>query len=101
MNNHQRLATASPAATDPAAPGTPPLPLLHDPLWPRLAAFVFDAPGAALPFTARLARDQGWTREHAARVVDEYRRFVYLCVRAGHPCTPSVDVDEAWHLHLA
>jgi hypothetical protein len=71
-----------------------------DPLWPRLAAFRFDAPGASLPFTARLARDQGWSLAYARRVVDEYRRFVFVSLRAGHPCTPSVDVDEAWHLHL-
>jgi hypothetical protein len=33
-------------------------------------------------------------------VVEEYRRFVYLAMAAGHPVTPSVDVDHAWHLHL-
>ena len=74
--------------------------LPSDPLWPRLAAFSIDAPGASMPFTARLARDHGWSRDYARRVVDEYRRFVFLYLRAGHPCTPSVDVDEAWHLHL-
>ena len=30
----------------------------------------------------------------------EYRRFLYLAVRAGHPVTPSDAVDQAWHLHL-
>lgn len=25
---------------------------------------------------------------------------MFLCVTTGHMCTPSVHVDEAWHLHL-
>jgi len=66
----------------------------------RLQAFTPDEPGVVFPFTARLAREQGWTREHARRVVREYLRFVYLAATAGHPVTPSKSVDEAWHLHL-
>ncbi len=66
----------------------------------RLRAFVFDDPGDRLPFTVRLAQENGWTRAYAQRVVDEYRRFVWLALRAGHPVTPSPAVDEAWHLHL-
>jgi hypothetical protein len=30
----------------------------------------------------------------------EYRRFVFLAMEAGHPVTPSEQVDQAWHLHL-
>jgi hypothetical protein len=33
-------------------------------------------------------------------VTKEYRRFLYLAARAGHPVTPSDTVDQAWHLHL-
>lgn len=33
--------------------------------------------------------------------MDEYRRFVFLAMTAGHPVTPSEDVDQVWHLHLA
>jgi hypothetical protein len=66
----------------------------------RLQAFSPDEPGVVFPFSARLAREQGWTREHARRVTGEYLRFVYLAATAGHPVTPSKMVDEAWHLHL-
>jgi len=66
----------------------------------RIQAFSPDEPGVAFPFSARLAEENGWTREHARRVLREYLRFVYLAMTAGHPVTPSLAVDEAWHLHL-
>ncbi|MBC8146092.1 MAG: hypothetical protein H7X80_10950, partial [bacterium] len=66
----------------------------------RIESFELDDPGVSFSFTARLARDNDWSREYAQRVVTEYRRFVYLAMAAGHPITPSIDVDEAWHLHM-
>lgn len=66
----------------------------------RVEAVELDAPGAHLPFSARLARDNGWSTGFAERVVTEYRRFVVMAVVAGHPVTPSDQVDQAWHLHL-
>lgn len=73
----------------------------HREIWARIGGHGFDEPSARLTFTARLARENGWTIGRAVRVVDEYRRFVFLAVTAGHPVTPSEDVDQAWHLHLA
>lgn len=35
------------------------------PVWQRIEAFVFDLPKASLPFTSRLAREQGWTHARA------------------------------------
>ena len=78
----------------------PIIPCQHD-LWDRILAHRFDDPAARLTFTGRLARENGWTIGYAVRVVDEYRRFVFLAMTAGHPVTPSEDVDQAWHLHLA
>jgi hypothetical protein len=66
----------------------------------RIQAFSPDEPGAVFPFSARLAKENGWSREHARSVTREYLRFVYLAMTAGHPVTPSLAVDEAWHLHL-
>ena len=34
-------------------------------------------------------------------MIEEYRRFLFLGQVAGHPVTPSDEVDQAWHLHLA
>ena len=39
-------------------------------------------------------------RAFAARAVEEYRKFCFLAVHAGHPVTPSDEVDQVWHLHL-
>ncbi len=71
-----------------------------DPLWHSLCGYRIAPAEAALSFTQRLARENGWSAFFADRVVSEYRRFLYLAVRAGHPVTPSDAVDQAWHLHL-
>ncbi len=73
---------------------------MKDELLLRLESFEIDQPGVSFPFSARLARDQGWDRGFARRVTGEYKRFLWLAMRAGHPVTPSEEVDEAWHLHL-
>jgi hypothetical protein len=72
----------------------------RDPLWHRIDAVDLDRLGGAYPFSARLAAENGWTESYAARVMEEYKRFCYLAVRAGHPVVPSESVDQAWHLHL-
>ena len=66
----------------------------------QVMAFQLDDPRSSLPFTSRLAREQNWTHAYAGAVVREYKRFLVLAVAAGHPVTPSEDVDQAWHLHL-
>jgi hypothetical protein len=73
---------------------------MKDELLVRLESFELDEPAAAFPFSARLARENGWSRGFARRVIAEYKRFVWLAMRAGHTVTPSEEVDEAWHLHL-
>src|SRR6188508_542889 len=69
-------------------------------LYEQLQAFSFDAGEASFPFALRLARDNGWTTAYVARVISEYRKFVFLAREAGHPVTPSDQVDQVWHLHL-
>ena len=64
----------------------------------RIMAFPLDESGVDLPFSHRLARENSWTDEFAARVIREYKRFVYLAMTANHPVTPSDAVDQAWHL---
>lgn len=74
--------------------------LAQEQLRTRLAAFSIDDPEAAFPFSARLARENSWSLEYTKRVLEEYKRFLFLAMTAGHPVTPSVEVDQAWHLHL-
>ncbi|MCA3787519.1 TIGR04222 domain-containing membrane protein, partial [Burkholderia sp.] len=66
----------------------------------RLHAYSPDDPDAPLPYSRRLAEAEGWTHDHALAVIDEYKRFAFLAQAAGHPVTPSVAVDAAWHFHL-
>ncbi len=72
-----------------------------DPLWHALRAMRIGPADAALTFEERLARENGWTELHALQVTEEYRRFLYLTARVREPMTPSVAVDQAWHLHLS
>lgn len=73
---------------------------MHSELWNRLQAFELDEPDSSLPFTSRLAREQGWAHAEAARAVVEYKRFLFLAAVAGHPVSPPEAVDHVWHLHL-
>lgn len=77
-----------------------PIPAHQQGLWERIVAHRLDDSSARLTFTARLARENGWTIGHALRVVHEYRRFIFLARTAAHQVTPSEEVDQAWHLHL-
>lgn len=72
----------------------------NHPVWQRIAAFSLDRADATLTYTARLARENGWSRVYARRVVEEYKRFMFLAVVAEHVVSPSEAVDHAWHLHL-
>ena len=73
----------------------------NESLYVRLQSFEFDKPDVALSFSARLARNCMWKPDYAYRVCEEYRRFIYLICSTDQTLTPSNDVDEAWHLHLA
>ncbi len=95
-----RASSDAVSALDPMQDSRPSLER-DDALWQAILEFELDDPDADLPFTARLARDHLWTGDHAARVVAEYRRFLYLVAVSDEMITPSPDVDEAWHLHLS
>lgn len=69
-------------------------------LYRAISEFQIDEPHSTLTFTDRLARDNGWASDYARRVVEEYKRFAFLSVVAGHIVAPSDEVDQAWYLHL-
>lgn len=73
---------------------------MKDELWEKLKNFRVSQGEEQLTFVGRLARENGWGVPYAEQVYQEYLRFLYLAAVAGHPVTPSQDVDEAWHLHL-
>ncbi len=69
-------------------------------LWQRLQAHALDDAQSARPFSLRLATENNWGPAFTQRVIEEYRRFAFLAVAAGHSVSPSDVVDQAWHLHL-
>ncbi|MCB9942557.1 MAG: hypothetical protein H6851_02875 [Geminicoccaceae bacterium] len=75
-------------------------PAWNDPLWQALDAMPLEVDDRPLSFIRRLAHENNWSQNHAKAVIGEYKRFIYLAMRAPHPVTPSQDVDQAWHLHL-
>ncbi len=72
----------------------------RDPIWLRIHGLIFDDNSDPLTFSKRLARENRWAHWFALDVIDEYRKFLYLMAVAGHPVTPSIEVDQVWHLHL-
>lgn len=69
-------------------------------LYKRIQAFALDRPDSQLSFSQRLAKDNGWSSGYTQRVIEEYKKFIFLAVAAGHPVTPSDQIDQVWHLHL-
>jgi uncharacterized protein (TIGR04222 family) len=70
-------------------------------LYKRIQAFSLDQSDDQLSFSKRLAKDNCWSLDYTQRVIEEYKKFTFLAVAAGHPVAPSEQVDQVWHLHLS
>jgi uncharacterized protein (TIGR04222 family) len=68
--------------------------------WRRIRVHAFEDADAPLDFVAKLAREQGWSRDQVRAAIEEYRRFCFLSSVCDETMVPSVAVDEVWHLHL-
>ncbi len=69
-------------------------------LFEKIQAFELDDNSASFKFSERLARENGWSKTYTHRVIDEYKKFIFLCCISDSGVTPSDPVDQAWHLHL-
>ncbi len=69
-------------------------------LWEKINNFPLDEPGIKLPFSKKLAREQGWSEAFTRQAVQEYKRFIYLCCISPTGASPSGIVDKVWHQHL-
>ncbi len=69
-------------------------------LWNRLKSFELDDPESMYTFSERLALENNWKLNFSLRVIDEYKKFIFLICISDKPLTPSDEVDQAWHLHL-
>ena len=79
--NYESRVPAVNFATDPTNP-------FDTALWARIQTSGFEPPETKFTFAIRLARETDWTLAFADQAIHEYRRFLYLAVRAGHPITP-------------
>ncbi|MES1227999.1 MAG: TIGR04222 domain-containing membrane protein, partial [Armatimonadota bacterium] len=68
--------------------------------WQKLLTYSFDKPDSRFPFSAKVARENGWSLAYTLRVIEEYRKFAFLAATAGHPVSPPDTVDQAWHTHI-
>ena len=69
-------------------------------LYRRICDFELDLPGASFPFSRKLAREYDWTNIYTFRVIQEYKKFVFLGMVAEHHVSPPKSIDLVWHLHL-
>lgn len=67
-------------------------------LWQKIRLFPLD--DGALPFSGRLALENGWEAMYTQRAMMEYKRFIFLICHTGQICCPSEEVDQVWHMHL-
>jgi hypothetical protein len=65
----------------------------------RILDYQIDDPDASFKFSDRLAQENLWSLDYAKKVIEEYKKFMYLGANYGK-VTPSLDVDECWHLHM-
>ena len=69
-------------------------------LFTRIKKFSLDKLNTDFTFSQRLAKENSWNIEYTNRVIEEYQKFVFLAVVAGHMVAPSEQIDQVWHLHL-
>ena len=69
-------------------------------LYRRIQAYALDDPSHEIGFVRHLMRQQGWSREHCLRTIEEYKKYVFLASVAGQQAVPSDPVDQVWHLHM-
>ena len=69
-------------------------------LWNNILAFELDSPMSEYGFSTRLAAENYWTKDFAAKAILEYKKFMYLAATSDFMVSPSEIVDIVWHQHL-
>jgi hypothetical protein len=85
------------------------MPLTDPELWNVIGTWPLPTRAVPIPlidphrrhdFAALLYKSSGWHHESVDRVIEIYRKFLYLKAISPRPVTPSHAIDTAWHLHL-
>ena len=73
----------------------------RDPLWLRLAFLEREGGPSAAALHRLVERETGWTPDRVRAIIEEYRRFLFLAMRAGHAVAPPPAIERVWNLHIA
>ena len=49
-------------------------------------------------FIERLMKENLWSDTYTRRVINEYKKFIFMA-KSGR-VAPSYEVDQAWHMHI-
>jgi hypothetical protein len=71
-----------------------------DPLWLKLNVMNAEGLQAFAPMMKLVEQQMGMSSEMAQRVIEEYRKFLFLAMRAGHQVIPPGVVNDVWMMHL-
>ena len=72
----------------------------HAELYQKIVDFPLDNPDVKFPFSTQLAIANDWSLDYTHQAIDEYKRYLFLMVIAGHKVSPSDQVDQVWHQHM-
>ena len=71
-----------------------------DPLWLKLNLMNAEGVAAFAPMLRAMQTQMGQNAEMAQRVIEEYRKFLFLAMRAGHQVIPPGIVNDVWTAHI-
>lgn len=69
-------------------------------LYKQICDFKLDPDFAIFSFSDKLAWEYQWLGAYTYRVIQEYKKFVFLAMVADHIVSPPTAVDRVWHFHL-
>ncbi len=71
-----------------------------DPLWLKLSSMNLQGAQAMAPYVQMMQKQMGWSTGMAAKVIEEYRKFLFLAMRAGHQVIPPGALSDVWMSHM-
>lgn len=71
-----------------------------DPLWLKLNMMNAQGLQAFAPMMKLVEQQMGANVEMAQRIIEEYRKFLFLAMRAGHQVIPPGVINDVWMMHI-
>ena len=71
-----------------------------DPLWLKLNMMNAQGLQAFAPVMQMVEKQMGANAEMAGRIIEEYRKFLFLAMRSGHQVIPPGVINDVWMMHM-